>query len=216
MIDLSLTLVRHAQCTSGTTEGTVARKDLSLSTVGREQAQQLASRMAHSRTFAFDKILCSPHKPAVETLNPYLRFSADRLPLVIFDQRLVEIRHPGWDALEEDDREQAVIKLLDEQGYDVCPKDGESLQQMKCRMIDLFAQEINVPRWTETERPVHILLVGHSISMRCLMWMIMGFKWRSTPWIDLGHTSLSTFRYTQHGWSVRWINDTAHLRQEDA
>ena len=85
------------------------------------------------------------------------------------------------------------------------PPGGESINQVLSR-LDQFVTRINSFSSGET-----IVVVGHGMSLRALLCLLLGLDTKSWWQFQLNHVSLSEVLITQRGASLSFLNDTSHL-----
>lgn len=133
---MKLILVRHGQAEGNKTHTIMSRKDVGLTELGRQQAEELAGKLDK---FGIGTVYSSPLHRALETIRPF----ADKLALAIStDDRLVEVDWGELTGQPEAASLQSFGKSIDglyaSLEYDLSEFGGESARQVESRVRDFL------------------------------------------------------------------------------
>ncbi len=198
-------LIRHGESEWNHCGRYTGQQDISLSALGRRQAEQIALRLEGERIAA---IYASALKRAHETVRPLAR--ARGLP-VRLEAGLAEIHHGDWEGLttsEVVERFPGEYSQWQTEPHRVQMPAGESLDDVanrSCAVLERISSE-------QKERTT--VLCSHDAVIRVLLLQALGlplthfWKWR------LENASLSLIESHGDGTEFRLalLNDTTHLR----
>jgi probable phosphoglycerate mutase len=199
-----LLLVRHGQSEDAvegvefaTFEG---HADPPLSTLGREQAEALASRLV---TEHIDALYVTSLRRTAESAAPLAAATGLR-PVVEHDLREIHLGEwEGW-VFEQKfvDRDPVALRMVAEERWDVVPG---------CEPVVDFRARVQaaVGRIAAAHRDQRVVVVVHG----GVIGEILALAAASRPWAFVGadNASISHLVVTEHRWIVRRFNDTTHL-----
>ncbi len=200
-----LTLIRHG-ITDWNAAGRIqGQSDVPLSTLGREQARQLASYVAAVQ--GVDVVIASPLQRAVETA----RIAFPQIPLLT-DPRLQELDFGVFEGTttaenEADPRWLAWMK----DPFELPAPEGESYRQLRARAEVWLAEAVT------TFDQQHVVAVSHSGTIQMLLSGLLGVehpRWRKR--IYLRHTGVSHVLFRGGDAVIERVNDTRHLVADGA
>lgn len=165
-----ITLIRHAVIGTQWNGRYIGRRDVPLSAVGVEQAQQLAQRLVTPGTPPIQRLWCSPAQRARQTAQPLCHHLAQHPAIhasipVTFDVRLHEIDFGQWEGL-------TFAQIAHKDPHRVaqwaacaatfCFPNGEALSQ--------FYQRVNgIATAIHAETCAHLAIVSHGGVLRTLI-----------------------------------------------
>ncbi|MGB8644585.1 MAG: alpha-ribazole phosphatase [Anaerolineae bacterium] len=200
-----LYLIRHGESEWNHCGKYTGRQDISLSALGRQQAEQIAHRLSGERIAA---IYSSPLKRAQETAAPLAR--AHGLPVQL-EPGLAEIHHGDWEGLT---TSEVVERFPDEyaqwqtEPHRVQMPAGESLDDVTRRSWAAF-ERIVAEQSGQT-----VVLSSHDAVIRVLLLQALGlplahfWKWR----LENASLSMIESQAGPHLFRLALLNDTMHLR----
>jgi broad specificity phosphatase PhoE len=221
---MELILVRHAQPEWNRDD--VAQVDPSLTSLGHDQAERTAERLAGER---FDAVLVSTATRAIETAAPLL----PRLDGTPHDQRrwLHEIHMPGhWQGSPSEEVGRALRDARDRsraEWWDGMPG-GESFNDFHARVtIGLVNElaELGVERdddklWAVPEDAPRLLMIAHAGTNSVVLGHLLGLEPEPWEWERFAsdHASLTVLRSIRiagrHIFSLQTFSDVGHLPPE--
>ncbi|MGC9397951.1 MAG: histidine phosphatase family protein [Anaerolineae bacterium] len=207
-MSLRLWLVRHAQSTWNADHRLQGKSDPPLTALGRRQAQAVAQRLATLPPVA---IYTSPLQRALETARAIGRLTG---LTPIADARLQEIgvgvaSGKRWEELTQ---RWPHLDRLTQRGELALPyiPGVESLEIFGQRVAQSFAEICR--RHEEGD----IVIVSHGGVFRAYLAQLMEVRRGYTPVLHFANASLTQVLFVRNGWiDVRFVNDTAHLRNGD-
>jgi alpha-ribazole phosphatase/probable phosphoglycerate mutase len=150
-------LLRH-----GELEGGVKYRghiEATLTVAGRKQMDDVWQNIAN----AVDVIISSPLSRCAIPAQAWAKQSGVDC---IIDKRMIEMHYGDWEGLSHDEIEQRFPNMLEQWRKDptgMCPPNGESSEALRLRVLD-FWQDV-----TQKYQGKHVLIVGHSGSLRMLI-----------------------------------------------
>lgn len=210
-----LYFIRHGESVSNLRPDIIMGRspNSKLTRTGQRQARALGRRFKKDG-IAFDAIHVSPIVRARQTAFLMMKAMNCKAPLSP-DDRLMELTEGLWEGSNRDTAwVDPVLLQMNEKCPDFVPPEGESLRMTELRAAQWLMDAILInPRYTvQKESPLHLAIVSHGITTKCLIRHILNseakFAWRQ----DIDHTSVSLFRFDDRGWWPKYINCTAHLR----
>lgn len=195
-----LYLVRHGETEWNRQMRIQGQSDVGLSERGREQARQLAQRIAHWR---IDRAVTSDLSRARETARIVL---GDReLPLES-DVRLRERHFGEWEGLTREEvlaRDEAGYRRWREDPWTFRPPGGESLDDVY-RRVSTLAEELR-------EDEGSILVVSHGGTLQAMLRHFLGWSDGSGPQLIFFNTGLTVLRLWPDRVRLERLNDIGHL-----
>jgi broad specificity phosphatase PhoE len=197
-------LVRHG-ATALTEESRFAgaTSDVPLSEVGRDQARQLAARLAHTR---FAGIYASPLGRAMDTARILAEPHGLNISAV---DALREIDHGHWDAMTRDDVEKQFpdeYAAWEEDPFSFAPAGGETGLAVTARALPAL---LDIVRAHDDEC---VLVISHKATIRLIISSLLGFDPRMyRDHLDLSPASLTIIDFKSIFQARLTVyNDTAH------
>lgn len=198
---LHLMLVRH-----GETEWNVQRRfqgqsDVSLSELGKLQAELIAERLAGQ---TIDAVYVSDLKRAWDTAIPI----AEKTGLEVSSEpRLRELKFGILEGLTFEEAEEKYPKMIAAwlEDFNNTPEGGETIDQFNARIVSLLDDLIG----KHDEKVV--LLVGHGGSLSEVLRVALGLSREKRWYLEMENASLSEVSIAEDYISLRRINDTCHL-----
>ncbi|MEK6856145.1 MAG: histidine phosphatase family protein [Nanoarchaeota archaeon] len=206
---LDIYLIRHAESEMNNNCHLIGGRSNStpLSKTGVYQANLLGKRLKQSGV-VFDNIYSSSAKRTQETarnVGLHLEFSLDD---VVITPKLLELDQGDWEGKP---RTQVytpeTLSLINANNWKFTPPNGESQKDVEDRMLE-WLKEYVLSKYPE-EKTIGIFT--HGMAIKCLLRGIMDFSSDLTYKINLDNASITRLKYSERGWHLITINDTAHL-----
>jgi broad specificity phosphatase PhoE len=201
---IHLILVRHGAVGSSESQPYWGQADIPLNIVGLQQVEKLVK---HFQNLKFHGIYSSDLWRAVQTAEPLARIRGLTLQTTT---ALRELHFGEWTGL-------TYQKLLEEdpeiygrwlrRPLQVRPPKGENLKELKNRVLAWFYPVLRTHHPDET-----ILLVGHSGSLKIILFEALSLDLASFWRVELSPASISRLTYYENTFVVHTLNDTCHLR----
>lgn len=213
-----LNLIRHGQSTSNMNPDLMGQEaDTPLSTAGREQAVLLGCRFLKCGE-TFDFVYSSTYKRAGDTA--YLAMAHNPQQIIQYSEELREYSAGDWTGVKRQDALTDEVRLrMAAMDHGFLPPSGESLHQVG-RRASLWLEE-NILYNSEIKslarlagRPANIAVFSHGMTIKCLLYYVMGFDKSFTWKITIDNTSISKLYFGKDGWRLLSINDCAHLKNQ--
>lgn len=196
---LRLLLARHGATTWNTESRLIGRTDFPLSDEGKQQARQLAARLAHED---IDTIYTSSMKRAAETAA-IIADSCQLSPRA--DARLREIDFGQWEGLTIDEVQRRFAESLMAWQTGVGPPGGESpaslMQRIQAFIDDLAARHMGAT----------VLVVSHGGVFQAMIFLTMKLPFRNDWHFYMYNASISELWLTADKAVMVSLNDTHHL-----
>jgi phosphoserine phosphatase len=201
-------LIRHGETEWNRLQKTQGRSNnIPLSEVGRRQAELLAGRLKGEK---IDLIYCSDLVRAHETAGIIAKAHGIE---AVKDESFAEINFGCFEGLEF-----SKIKELYSEVFSVWRQtphlanipDGESIITLKERSMGQLNEILG------KNRDKNILIVSHGITVKVMIASMLGIDLGNIHKIRQDNTSLNIFEYNENGFVANVINDTCHLRGEEA
>jgi broad specificity phosphatase PhoE len=164
-----LYLVRHGSTTLSREDRFAGSTDVDLSEEGREQAEALARRLAHTNLAA---AYCSPMRRTHDTASIV---AAPHGLTPIGDAGLREVDHGHWEGLRRDEVEAKYgeeYASWEEDPFTFAPQGGESGAQVIARALPV------IRRIVVGHKDRAVLIVSHKATLRLLISTLLGFDQR--------------------------------------
>lgn len=209
---LDIYLIRHAESEMNNNGHLIGGRSNStpLSNRGVYQAKLLGKRLKQSGV-VFNDVYSSSAERTQETarnVGLYLGFSLDD---VVVTPQLLELDQGDWEGKP---REQVYtpekLSFINANNWEFTPPNGESQKDVEDRMLE-WLKEYALSKYPE-EKTTGIF--AHGMAIKCLLRGIMDFSPNLTYKINLDNTSITRLKYSERGWHLITINDTAHLLGE--
>ncbi len=203
---LDLYLIRHAESEVNNHEELIGGRsnDSPLSLNGKHQAILLSKRLAN----IFDELYSSTAKRAIDTAQPVGEISGYSIDDIIKTPELLELDQGDWEGKPRVEiYTPEVLARINADNWNFTPPNGESQRIVEERMLGWVNKNL-VSRYPGN------LVVGvftHGMAIKCLLRGILGFSSGMTYKIVLDNTSITRLKYSDKGWHLITVNDTAHL-----
>jgi broad specificity phosphatase PhoE len=198
---LHLILVRH-----GETEWNVQRRyqgqfNVPLSSVGRQQAERIAERLASQK---IDAVYASDLERASETAAI---IAAKHNLAVASEPRLRELKFGVLEGLTFDEAQIQYPEMITAwlKDFNQPPQGAETIDLFNARIISLL-DELKQKHDEET-----LLLVGHGGSLSELVRVVLGLSREKRWYLEMENASLSEVSIAEDYVSLKRLNDTGHL-----
>ena len=208
---LDLYLIRHAESEMNTHSDLIGGRSNGtlLSERGKVQADLLGRRLNVSEV-VFDEIYSSTARRTLETAErviSHLGYSH----AIVQSPRLLELDQGDWEGKPRVEiYTPEVLAAIRFDNWNFTPPHGESQRDVEERMID-FVHETLLERCHEDLR---VSVFTHGMAIKCFLRGIMDFSPKITYNVFLENTSITRLKYSERGWHVLTLNDTAHLLGE--
>ncbi len=197
MSETSLTICRHGRTDyndKGIVQGQV---ETEINETGEEQAERLAERLS---TREFDAIYSSTMKRALQTaqiVNNHHDLEISQVDSI----REVERGKYGGERFEKMVED---IRAADEEDYLWKPEGGESLEELKQRVLG-FLEDI------AESRHDNVLAVSHGGPIKVLVPGVMGHTSKRSYQVRTDNCSVNELTYSGRYWEIKLLNDVSHL-----
>lgn len=215
MHPINIYLVRHGQST-GNGKGQFGQDiTAELTELGKSQAQKLANRFIKDN-IVFDRAVSSSYVRAADTARIIVAAIDHKEPLYM-TSALVEYSPGKWRGkkISEVMSDPKQITPLANLAMWYRFPGGDSLIEVQGRAVSYLQDYVlHEPKVLEAagKAPVNVLIVSHGHVIRTLLQSIMSFD-QSFMWkLDIDNCCINHLVYSDRGWNVKSINDTAHLR----
>ncbi|MDA2922338.1 histidine phosphatase family protein [Patescibacteria group bacterium AH-259-L07] len=210
---LDIYLIRHAESEMNNNRHLIGGRlnETPLSARGIYHANLLGKRLKDSGV-AFNEVYSSTAARTIETakiVGTQLGYSLDD---VVKTTELLELDQGEWEGKPRVDiYTPEVLALINKDNWNFTPPNGESQRAVEERMLR-FVNENLLSKYSEgTVAGVFT----HGVAIKCLLRGIMDFSPALTYKVNLDDTSITRLKYTDRGWHLVTVNDTAHLLGED-
>jgi probable phosphoglycerate mutase len=209
---LDIYLIRHAESEMNTNSHLIGGRSNStpLSDTGVYQANLLGKRLKQSEV-VFNDVYSSSAKRTQETARNtglHMGFSLDD---VIVTPHLLELDQGNWEGKP---REQVytpkILHDINADNWKFSPPNGESQKDVEDRMLGWLEENV-LSKYPE-KRTIGIFT--HGMAIKCLLRGIMNSSPSLTYKIHIDNTAITRLQYSESGWHIIAINDTAHLLEE--
>jgi probable phosphoglycerate mutase len=210
---LDIYLIRHAESEMNNNGDLIGGRTNStpLSDRGIHQANLLGKRLKQSGIL-FNNIYSSSAKRAQETaeiVGSYLGFSLSDVEVT---DKILELSQGDWEGKK---REEVYtperLRQINKNNWKFTPPNGESQKDVEERML----KWINEYVLSEILKKKIVGIFTHGMTIKCLLRGIMDFSPSLTYKISLDNTSITRLGYSERGWHLITVNDTAHLLGEN-
>ena len=198
---LHLILVRH-----GETEWNVQRRyqgqfNVPLSSVGRQQAERIAERLASQK---IDAVYASDLERAWETAAI---IAAKHNLAVASEPRLRELKFGVLEGLTFDEAQIQYPEMITAwlKDFNQPPQGAETIDLFNARIISLLDE------LKQKHDEATLLLVGHGGSLSEILRVILGLSRAKRWYFEMENASLSEVSIAEDYVSLKRLNDTGHL-----
>lgn len=196
-VETSLTICRHGR-TDYNDEGIVqGQVETEINETGEEQAERLAERLSNRE---FDAIYSSTMKRALQTariVNKRHDLEINRADSISEVERGKYGGEPFEEMVED-------IRAADEEDYLWKPEGGESLEELKQRVLD-FLENI------AESRHENVLAISHGGPIKVLVPGVMGHTSKRSYQVRTDNCSVTELAHNGKYWEIRLLNSTSHL-----
>lgn len=197
---MRLVIVRHGESTANIGELTQGDTNTRLTKLGRKQAKKVAKRLSSEK---FDKVFVSDLDRALNTLKEILKFHKNLEPEI-----RKELREQSKGIYENTPRhliheEMARQRIED---YNFLPKGGETLRNVKKRIIKFFKELL------KSYNGKNILMVGHNGPISCLLSYIDHQPIKKHKQYRQGSTGISIIELKNKIPIIKLFDCTKHLK----
>ena len=197
-----LLFVRHGQTVQSTSDAFCGIIEVPLTTIGRQQAQQVATRLSREPIAA---VYCSSQGRARETAEPIAATLG--LPIQIRES-LHEMDFGEWEG-----RVQADVALEFPQAmaawergsWAVHPPGGETQQDVIARVVPCIVELSNAHAGQT------IVVVSHRTTLRLLIGHLLNLSLLNSRALHVDPASISKLLITDDQVQLLFFNDTGHL-----
>jgi len=210
---LDIYLIRHAESEMNNNWHLIGGRSNAtpLSQRGILQAVSLGKRLKYSGV-VFDEIYSSTAKRTLETAKNTGLHSGFSLDDVVKASELLELDQGDWEGKPRDSiYTSEVLNLINSDNWNFTPPNGESQKAVEERMLNWVDRTL-ISRYSQ-EKTVGIFT--HGFAIKCLLRGIMDFSPSLTYKITLDNASITRLKYSEIGWHLITVNDTAHLFGKD-
>jgi len=207
---LDLYLIRHAQSEANINHHLIGGRsnESPLSEKGELQASLLGQRLKHSN-IVFDEIYSSTARRTIETSRIAGTHAGYSLDEVVKTDEILEFDQGGWQGKTRVEvYTPEILAQINSDNWNFTPPGGESQRKVEERMLN-WVNETIISRYNEDLR---VGVFSHGMAIKCLLRGIMQFSPSITHKINLFNTSITRLTYSEKGWYIVTINDTAHLQ----
>ena len=197
-----LFFVRHGQTVLSNTDAFCGVIEAPLTAVGRQQAQQLATRLSREH---IDALYCSPQGRVRETAEPIA--AALGLPVQL-REALHEMDFGEWEGRVQADvavefpREMAA---WERGSWAVQPPGGETQQDVIARVVPCIVELVTAHAGQT------ILVVSHRTTLRLLLGHLLNLTLLGSRALHVDPASISKLLITDDQVQLIYFNDTSHL-----
>lgn len=215
MNNIKIYVIRHAQSEINARNDQIGQQSTTpLTELGRQQATLLGKRFIDNK-IKFDKVFASTYTRAIDTAKIATNID-NRGGEIHYDPRLIEYNPGDWvgrkrsEVYADPKNVMAVANL--QMGFQF--PNGDTLHQVERKVSTFVEEEIIYNKEIlalAEERNVNIAIFSHGITIKCLLYYILGFNPIYIWNLHIYNTGLSLLYYNDRGWLVKSINDTGHL-----
>jgi broad specificity phosphatase PhoE len=198
---LHLILVRHGETEWNKQRRYQGQSDVSLSDLGRRQAELVAKRLADQK---IDVIYASNLKRAWETAQAV----AEKIGLKVSPEpRLRELKFGVLEGLTFDEAEAQHPEMISAwlEDFNNTPDGAETIQDFNARILSL----LDDLKWKHDEQVV--LLVGHGGSLSEILRVVLELSPEKRWYLEMENASLSEVSIAEDYVALKRLNDTCHL-----
>jgi broad specificity phosphatase PhoE len=197
-----LFFVRHGQTTLSSSDAFCGIIEVPLTEVGRQQAQNAATRLSRER---IDALYCSPQGRARETAEPLA--SALGLPILVREP-LHEMNFGKWEGRVQADVAVAFPREMaawERGSWAVHPPEGETQQDVLARVVPCIV-ELSTIHAGQT-----IAIISHRTTLRLLIGHLLNLSLLNSRALHVDPASVSELLITGDQVELVRFNDTSHL-----
>ncbi len=208
---LDLYLIRHAESEMNNLPLIGGRSGNSpLSARGNLQAILVGGRLRYESIF-FNEVYSSPAVRAVKTAKEACKMIDYPLDKIVQYAELDELSMGDWEGKPRVEiYTPEMLAHINSNNWEFKAPNGESQREVEERMYG-WVKECLLSR---QDQNLTVGVFSHGMAIKCLLRGIMEFAPKITYKIALDNTSITRLKYTERGWHLMAINDTAHLLGE--
>jgi broad specificity phosphatase PhoE len=209
---LRILVIRHGETSWNKDKIFRGRVDISLSEIGRQQADLLGRRLSGQ---PIQSIYASPLKRAVETALAIQEGQSGSTPIIQEDQ-LIDINYGSWEKKSHIQVQQEFPDLYQQwlnAPHTVQIPEGENLSSIRGRIETLMDRLVTHHGEGEGEGMATIALVSHRVIIKVLLCAVLGLD-NSHFWqIKQDTAALSVLDYQSGRFVLAGLNDICHLSE---
>jgi len=209
---LRILVIRHGETSWNKDKIFRGRVDISLSEIGRQQADLLGRRLSGQ---PIQSIYASPLKRAVETALAIQEGQSGSTPIIQEDQ-LIDINYGSWEKKSHIQVRQEFPDLYQQwldAPHTVQIPEGENLSSIRGRIETLMDRLVTHHGKGEGEGMATIALVSHRVIIKVLLCAVLGLD-NSHFWqIKQDTAALSVLNYQSGRFVLAGLNDICHLSE---
>ena len=203
---IHLYLIRHGQSETNTKPNEVGQTPtVNLTELGRNQCEKLRNRFKKTNMI-FDHVYSSPYTRALDSAKIACQESNIQIVPELREYSAGDWLGKNRTEVINNNTKLSMLQL----GNTFLPPNGESLHMVQRRASQWLENNI-IYKLDYTNKPLHIGIFSHGMTIKCLLHYIMGFDQNFTWKISIDNTSISKLTYDNQGWKLININDCAHL-----
>lgn len=206
---LDIYLIRHAESEMNKNSHLISGRlnETPLSEKGIYQANLLGKRLKDSNV-VFNELYSSIAKRTIETARIVIQHLDYSLDDIIKTTELLELDQGEWEGKpREEIYTPEVLAQITSDNWNFTPPCGESQRAVEERMLRWVNKNLTL-RYSEG---LTVGIFTHIMSIKCLLRGIMDFSPTLTYKVNIDNTSITRLKYTNLGWHLVTVNDTAHL-----
>lgn len=197
-------LVRHARSTANKTGKLAGRTpNVKLDEIGLAQAEALGK---HFSQYKIDQIISSPLERCLQTAQHIQKDQARNISMQkneIFN----ECDYGSWSNRKISDLSKLDLwKTIQRNPSQVRFPKGESMLEMSFRVIKGLGEIVK-----DLKKPKNLVIVSHADPIKALLAHLLGMHLDNFQRIIISPAAINKIKYSQAGFSIEAINDTAHL-----
>ncbi|MDO8656489.1 MAG: histidine phosphatase family protein, partial [Nanoarchaeota archaeon] len=212
----NLYFIRHAESEMNLRGDLIGGRcaDAQLTEKGKLQAQVLGQYLKDNNIF-FSEVHSSPILRALDTAKYVC--TAQNFPLenIIQWDALQELSHGNWEMQSRAEKfTSEVYARMNLEHWDYRSPHGESQREVAERMYGFVKDRF---LWRYERAVVGDIAAGiftHGMAIKCLLREVLDHDPRMIWKTATDNTSITRFKYDQHGWHVLGVNMTPHLGKE--
>ena len=205
MTSKQILLLRHGETDWNVQMRFQGRKDIPLNAKGEAQAHTVSRRI---REWGPEALWVSPQARALKTAQIAVSFPPERFHVV---EELCEVGFGVWEGKSAPDLGGEYSSLYlqwKKSPFSVIPEKGESA-------AEIMERAARVLRMLADARETKCLVVAHGGILRAIVAQVLNISFESAWKLEFSNCSLSGLRLKDMGYSVAFLNDVIHQRQNE-
>jgi broad specificity phosphatase PhoE len=210
---LDIYLIRHAESEINKRRDLIVGRSNSapLSTRGMDQSDLLGKRLKNSG-IVFSNIYSSSATRSIETAKKAVAYFGLSLNDILVTPEILELDQGDWEGKRRDQvYTPDVLSDINMNNWRFTPPNGESQKDVEERMLR-WLDKCVLSNFPEKRT---IAVFSHAMAIKCLLRGIMDFSPDLTYKVNIANTSITRLQYSDRGWCLITLNDTAHLFCEE-